>query len=353
MNASARRLFAIPKRRVRLALRSSAGGSDWLTLLAASGGCRGVWRGHPRGPRPRRQGGLALLPYRVQVFVAASPRAARRPPCTPSFVARLSDRIVTVMGAGGTPRFRPLRRGCAATCSADSRTSSRPSSCRWSQELDKISARGGSAPCRTASPSPRGTFDVPTQMLSTPVSRHVWQIGAALCDTAFDAMLAAFAPLGRVEAIDGRKKAQSAPLARQGGRLAAARSPPAVVSARRRLPADHAHSDRQNKFRRRSRPCGRSASLDTTTARGGAVRRPTPECGGTGQAARPGRAAGAPGDSAPRPTTLYLWSEGAEDPLSNYQIYCGCPAKRRKYLGRTDRLGRIVVPPGDGLMTSS
>ena len=35
--------------------------------------------------------------------------------------------------------------------------------------------------------------------------------------------------------------------------------------------------------------------------------------------------------------------------LSNYQIYCGLPGEKDpSLLGTSDRLGRIVVPPGDG-----
>jgi hypothetical protein len=51
-----------------------------------------------------------------------------------------------------------------------------------------------------------------------------------------------------------------------------------------------------------------------------------------------------------RPTTLYLWARQApKNALSNYQVYCGLPGEKDPpLLGTTDRLGRIVVPPGDG-----
>ena len=53
-----------------------------------------------------------------------------------------------------------------------------------------------------------------------------------------------------------------------------------------------------------------------------------------------------------KPTTLYLWSrQEPKSALSNYQVYCSVPSEKiPPLLGTTDRLGRIVVPPGDGLL---
>ena len=52
------------------------------------------------------------------------------------------------------------------------------------------------------------------------------------------------------------------------------------------------------------------------------------------------------------PTTLYLWS--LNEPrigLSNYQVYCGLPGEKDpRLLSISDRLGRVVVPPADGLL---
>ena len=144
-----------------------------------------------------------LLPYRVQVFVAASPQ----PPLTPELVAqlcaRLSDRIGTVIGVGWDATVSVAPQPLQSDMLRGVENLQPAQLAPLAGEADKVLLLAASAAPDGIALTARD-FDVPTRALSTPVSRHVWQIGA-LCDTAFDALLAAFSPLARMEQIDAKR----------------------------------------------------------------------------------------------------------------------------------------------------
>jgi hypothetical protein len=291
-----------------------------------------------------------LLPYRVQVFVAASPQPPITPALRDDLCARLSDRIVTVVGAGWNATVSPAPPQIAADVLRGIETLQPAQLVPLAQDADKILLLAVRA-------APDGIalvardFDVPTRTLSTPVSRHVWQT-AALCDTAFDTILSAFAPLGRMEAIDRKKEGLSSVLRVKASGLAP-RDPHLVLLREGDIfrPVLR-YSDRQNKFKKAVAALWSYCVVTAITPE--AVR-----CVAyTGMLAETIKPRGRVELLALRvippraPTTLFLWSvTEPKQLLSNYQIYCGLPGEKEpKLLGKSDRLGRIVVPPGDGAL---
>ncbi|MEN6459076.1 MAG: hypothetical protein ABFC63_09105 [Thermoguttaceae bacterium] len=141
-----------------------------------------------------------LTPYQVQVFVAVE----RQPPLAPRLEASLCDalsaRIDAVLGAAFNAEvapappalFRDMVRGLSSLQADDVPA---PAS-----SVDKIllvavtTIPGGMAVTAR-------DFDVRTRVLGMAVSRPVWQVGA-LGETAFSALLAAFAPIARIERLE-------------------------------------------------------------------------------------------------------------------------------------------------------
>ena len=173
-----------------------------------------------------------------------------------------------------------------------------------------------------------------------------------LCDTAFDTILAAFAPLGRMEAIDRKKEGLSSVLRVKASGLAPRDPHLALLRTGDVFRPILRYSDRQNKFKKAVAALWSYCVVTAITPE--AVR-----CVAyTGMLAETIKPRGRVELLALRvippcaPTTLFLWSvTEPKQLLSNYQIYCGLPGEKEpKLLGKSDRLGRIVVPPGDGVL---
>ena len=237
-----------------------------------------------------------LTPYQVQVFVAVAPQPPLTPRLQSALCNTLSARIEAVLGAAWnaevTPPppalYREMVRGLA-----DLRADQIPLP---PPQVDKVLlvAVAGTADGMTVTAR---DFDVRTRVLNTAVTRPVWQTGA-LGEAALEALLAAFAPVARIERLekDGmavlRPKATGLPLGDR--KLALLREGDVLQPiVRYQRPAEQL-------------PPRRAGPL-VVLRRGEGLARRGPgqgvfrDAGGNGrQAARPGRVAGAAGGSARR-----------------------------------------------------
>jgi hypothetical protein len=199
-------------------------------------------------------------------------------------------------------------------------------------------------------------FDVPTQLFSASVSRPVRQMGK-LCDEALAAVLAAFAPLARIESVDKEQvtlRLKAAALPWRDPQLLPIQPGDVFLPVIR-------YQDAEGNLRRdRQGNVIRPKPVPWTFC---AVRQVTPsrlECRlHTGlRSPLSGRRRGRVQQLAlavvpPRqPTILTLQSRSEpKRALAGYEVSAHAPeAKTPVLLGRTDRQGRISVPPGDGLL---
>ncbi len=188
-------------------------------------------------------------------------------------------------------------------------------------------------------------LDVRTRQWNAPAAAPVWNLGK-LCDAAFGVMLKAFAPLARIVEVEENDVTL---------RVRAAGFPPrdpTMVSVR---PGDVfrpvvRHNDRYGKLRA-TLPIQWTFLTVEEVAPGGL------ECTlHTGlRSPLSGRRRGryeqlALAVSPPRrPTRLVLRSRTEpHDPLLGYDVYAHAPhSKKTEPVGRTDRLGAVVVPPAE------
>jgi hypothetical protein len=291
-----------------------------------------------------------LLPYRVQVFVAASPQPPLTPALHAELCARLADRIITVVGVGWNATVSPAPPRLQNDMLHGLENLPAAQLVPLAQDADKILLLAVRAVPDGIAVTARD-FDVPTRTLSTPVSRHVWQIGA-LCDTAFDALLSAFAPLGRVDPVERKKDGSITAVLRVKACGLPVRDPHLNLLGEGDIfrPIMR-YNDRQNKFKKAVAALWSYCVAAKITPE--AVRCVAYSGMFQAELLKPrGRVEMLALRVVPprRPTTLYLWSlKDPKNGLSNYQVYYGAPgAKDPKLLGLTDRLGRVIVPPGDG-----
>ena len=293
-----------------------------------------------------------LTPYQVQVFVAVARQAPMTPRLESALRADLLARIEGVIGpawnvilSDAPPELRRAMlydlRGVQADVMAKIAAKS--------PEPDKILLV-------TATVGPGGIlvaardFDVRTRTLSTVVERPVWQVGS-LCDAALDAMLAAFAPLARIDRVEkdvAVLRVKASGLTLRDPNLALFRIGDVFRPIVR-------YNDRENKFR------------TATPARWSlcAVEKIAPDevrchvhSGMRGEMATKGRGRAdllalrviPPGGS----TTILVQSRvKPKKPLAGYDIYAYPPDKKEAValVGQTDRRGCLTISSdGAGLM---
>ncbi len=142
-----------------------------------------------------------LLPYNVRILIAFEPSPPITPRLEKELQSCLSSRIEGTVGAGWNAVIEPA-----------------PPALRGAMLRDVGSLKAEQIPLAAPAPdkvllmavscTPGGLmvkardFDVRTHVLSSPVERSVSQTGE-LGDAALDALLAAFAPLARIESARG------------------------------------------------------------------------------------------------------------------------------------------------------
>ena len=192
-------------------------------------------------------------------------------------------------------------------------------------------------------------FDVRTRTLSAAVTRPVWQIGS-LGDAALDALLAAYAPLARIESVEKdvavlRVKSGGLPLRDPNLKLLCKDDVLRPIVR---------HNDRDNKFRDAVPAHWSLCSVDKiepdmvkclvfTGMRGEMATR------GRGRAELLALKVISPGGG----TTVLLESAAKpQSPLAGYDLYAYPPNDKKAavLLGQTNRQGRLVVSPGGGSM---
>ena len=146
-----------------------------------------------------------LMPYRVQVLLALTPEAETCGDLLDELPVALTDRAYSVVGARWTftSAGAPLALRQAMLYSFDSMQAEQALSAELPDACDKallvrISFVDGVYGIDTRD------FDVRTQLFSPPVKASVVH-RAQLADAVFQTLVAAFAPLARVEGVDGDK----------------------------------------------------------------------------------------------------------------------------------------------------
>ena len=288
-----------------------------------------------------------MTPYRIQVLVAIAPRPSLPPRLQTQLCGSLAARIEAVIGAPwnanvslAPPALRYVLLNDIENMQVD------PEQLPM-EETDKILFLAVQTDPGHATVTARD-FDVPTRLLNPAVTLPVWQIGS-LSDVAFDAMLAAFAPLARIDRTEkdqvvSRLKASGLPLRdrnlqmihvddvfrpilrykdREGNFRRAVPVPWTFCTVTSILPGEiraQVHSGIRATLTTRGR--GRVESL---------AMRVVPQRGST---------------------ILVLRSRTEPKvPLAGYEVYSHPPGKKGAALvGRTDRQGRLLVPPGESLL---
>ena len=299
-----------------------------------------------------------LVPYRIQLLVALAPEPEFTPGLQADLLRDLVNRTDALVGApwdltaaAAGPELRP-----AMTFAVEAVTvQSLP---KESLDFDKVmllvvlpAANGYRVTARE--------LDVRTRRWSSPVVRPVRQL-CKLRDAALGAMLEAFAPLARVQSVEKKLVVL---------RLKAGALPPRDASLALVRPGDVfcpiiRYNDREGNFRRRRE--GGTILPEPIPWTYCIVQKVAPmelECRlHTGlRAALSGRRRGRIEQLAlavvppSKPSTLILEArtEPDADPkpkqlLAGYDVYAHPPdSKTTVRLGRTDRHGRLVVPPAE------
>ncbi len=289
-----------------------------------------------------------LTPYQVQVLVAVAPQ----PPLTPRLQSALCDtlsaRIEAVLGAAWNAEVTPpppaLEREMVRGL-ADLRADQIPLP---PPQVDKVLLVAVAAAADGMTVTVRD-FDCRTHVLNTAVTRPVWQTGA-LGETTLGALLAAFAPVARIERLEKndqavlRPKATGLPLGDHN--LALLREGDVLQPIIRT-------NDRLGNFRRAA-PAPWSFCV---------VEKITPEEARARvysgmKAAMVVKQRGRVESLAlrvvpPGGTTVLVLKSHTEPkgPLGGYEVYAHPPgSKTPTLLGLTDRQGRLLVPPDPALL---
>jgi hypothetical protein len=288
-----------------------------------------------------------LLPYQVKIYVAFAPQPSLTPRLQANVCRSVSERIDSAIGAGWNAEILPAPKALRIAMLGGLEDLTAAKISLPATEPDKILLLA-------VTESPGGwtvgarDFDVRTRTLNSTVLRPVWQTGA-LGETAFHAILAAFAPLARVERVEKeqvalRLKASSIPL--RDPKLSLIRSGDVFLPLVRT-------NDKEGKFRR-------VTSIPWTFCSATKIARDEILCqissGMRGAISTRGR--GRTESLALRvvppshSTMLLLQSRGeTKMPLGGYAVYVRPPtSKDYTLLGSTDRRGLICVPPAEGTL---
>jgi hypothetical protein len=284
----------------------------------------------------------------VQVFVALEPQPPLTPRLQSALCNTLSARIDAVLGAAWntevTPPppqlYRDMVRGLAEL---------RPDQLPLPPpHVDKVLLVAVTAAADGMTVTARD-FDCRTHVLNTAVTRPVWQTGA-LEETTLSALLAAFAPLARIECLEKdnaavlRPKAIGLPL---GDRKLALLHQGDVLQPIVR------YNDRQNNFRRAAPAPWSFCVVETITPEEARARvysgmRAAMVVKGRGRVESLALRVVPPSG----PTMLLLKSRTEpKEPLGGYEVYSHPPGgKSPTLLGLTDRQGRLLLPPDRALL---
>ena len=288
-----------------------------------------------------------MMPYRMQVFVAVAPRPSLPPRLQTELCSSLAARIEAVVGVQWSatvslapPPLRHVLLNGVENMQVDQIQLPL-------RETDKILFLAVTIDPGNATVTARD-FDVHTRMLNPAVTLRVWQIGS-LCDVAFDAMLAAFAPLARIDRTEKnqvvfRPKASGLPLRDRNLHM---------IHGNDIFRPILRYNDREGNFRRAvpvpwtfctivsilpgEISCQVHSGIRATLATRGRGRveslamRVVPHRG----------------------STILLLRSRTEPkvPLAGYEVYSHSPGKSGATLvGRTDRQGCLLVPPAESLL---
>ena len=281
-------------------------------------------------------------PYRVRVLIAVSPYAELTSQAETQLCADLAARIDAVVGAAWETAVAPAPPALRRAVAADIHGLSAEMMPAPVLEGDKA-IFVAIAPLSGGFQATACDFDVYTRMFGPCVARSARQVGM-LRDAAMDAILAAFAPLARIERVEKgqavlRLKAAALPM----------RDPALSLLHEGDVFRPIIRSnDRDGRFRHAT-PTPWTFCVVENLARS-EVRCRVISGFRFGLAARSrGRTETLALRLAPPrgSTTLVLQSRTApKQPLAGYDIYARLPTgKSATLVGRTDRQGRLVVPP--------
>jgi hypothetical protein len=281
-------------------------------------------------------------PYRVRVVMIVSSHEEITPQVETQLRADLTTRIGTVLGAAweATVTAAPAALSRAATSDLHGLTAEMiPASLVEGDKVMLLMLTPSGGGWRVAARD----FDVYTHVLSPGVTRSVWHVGM-LRDVALDALFSAFAPLARIDRVEKGQavlRLKAAALAANDAALLETQKGDLFLPIMR-------SSDRDGKFRQ-ALPSPWTFCTVASTARnevrcqvisglrsGLALRR------------RSRTEALALRIKPPRlPTTLVLQSRTTPSrPLAGYAVFDRLTDGTSTLVGRTDRQGRLVVPPG-------
>jgi hypothetical protein len=283
-------------------------------------------------------------PYQVQVYVAAAPAPVLTPRLVAALQADLAARIDGVIGSAWNTTVSPAPAALRGAMLRDIGQIEAAGFPIPSPEPDKVLLVAVTVVPDGLLVSARD-FDVHTRTLGLVAARPVWQVGT-LCNAALDATLAAFAPLARVERIVKEEAVL---------RLKAAKLPPrdkrlALVRAGDVFHPIIRYNNRQNKFDR-AVPAQWSFCVvekivpEEARCRVQTGMRAEMVMKGRGRAELVALRVSSPTG----PTTLRIESRAEPRiPLAGCDVYAYPPAQKDavSLVGRTDRQGRVVVPPG-------
>jgi hypothetical protein len=288
-----------------------------------------------------------MTPYRVQVLVAVSPEARLAPRVQSQLRADLAARIDAVVGAAWEATVAPappaLGRALAANIDALGPDAVAAAALKGDKAmLVAITPAGGGL--RVAARD----FDVFTQTFSPSAVRTVWQVGM-LRDAVADALFAAFAPLARVERAQKDQvllRPKAAALPTRDPNLSLLHVGDVFRPIMR-------SSDRDGKFRRAAPVPWTFCTVEKLTADEARCRVTSGMRGALALRGR-GRVESLALRIVPPhgSTTLLLQSRTAPKvPLAGYDVYARLTGEKSStLLGRTNRQGRLVVPPAEGLV---
>ncbi len=141
-----------------------------------------------------------LTPYQVQVFVAVEPQPPLTPRLHAALMSTLSARIEAVLGAAWNADVTPPPPALGREMIRDLAGLQAKDIPLPPPQVDKILLVAVTTVPGGMTVTARD-FDLRTRVLNTPVTRPVWQTGA-LEESTLGALLAAFAPVVRIERLE-------------------------------------------------------------------------------------------------------------------------------------------------------
>ncbi len=294
-----------------------------------------------------------LTPYQVKVWATFAPAPELTPRLRAELLADLRDRLESLAGAAWRVSVEPAPPGVQPALGSVTDTAPSESFPQEPGDFDKIILLAV-APAGGGYRVTAREFDVRTQLFSPPVSRPLRQLGK-LRDEAVTAVFESFAPLARVENVDGKQvtlRLKAAVLPLRDRQLVLV-EPGDVFRPVIRY-QDHEGNLRKD---RRTGEIIRPTPIAWTFCTVQQVDPSRLHCRlHTGfRSPLSGRRRGRVQQLAlavvppRRPSTLTLRRRAEpEQPLVGYEVYARPPdSKATVLLGCTDRQGQIVVPPAE------